>query len=75
MTKLVFRVGLLIAIVGVVYCVLGMIQLASYSAGPNYPRELATQHFRLWLLGMGLSITVGLFCLVLLWRAKNKQHE
>ena len=52
-----------------------MIQLASYSAGPNYPRELATQHFRLWLLGMGLSITVGLFCLVLLWKVKNKQHE
>lgn len=49
MTKLVLRVGILIAIVGVIYCVFGMLQLASYSAGPNYPSELATQHFRLWL--------------------------
>jgi membrane-bound ClpP family serine protease len=75
MTRVVLGIGLVIAIVGMAYCVLGMIQLASYSAGPNYPKELATQHFGLWILGMGVSITVGLFCLVLLWKTKNKLRE
>jgi|CXWL01.1.fsa_nt_gi uncharacterized membrane protein len=75
MLKLILRVGIFVAIVGVVYCVLGLIQLASYSAGPNYPKELATQHFNLWLLGMGLSIIVGVFCLVFLGKVKRKQHE
>jgi uncharacterized membrane protein len=75
MLKLILRVGIFVAIVGVVYCVLGLIQLASYSAEPNYPKDLATQHFRLWLLGMGLSIIVGIFCLVFLRKVKSNRRE
>jgi hypothetical protein len=72
MLKLILRVGIFVAIIGVVYCVLGLIQLASYSAGPNYPKELATQRLWLWLLGLGLSIIVGASCLVFLGKVKKQ---
>lgn len=62
------------AIAGMAYCVMGLIQLASFSAGPNYPKELAEKHFWYWLMALGFCLSLGISCVVLLSRIKKKQH-
>lgn len=74
MLRVVLGIGLVIAIVGIAYCAMGLIQLASYSAGPNYPKELATKHFWYWLFALSLSISLGVSCFAVLYRTKNKQQ-
>lgn len=65
-------VGVVVALLASLYCALGIVQLASYSAGPNYPRELALARFKLWLAAMlGFLALAGVF-LAMLWRIRKK---
>lgn len=73
MLRVVLTIGLMIAILGIAYCVMGVIQLASFSAGPNYPKELATKHFWYWMSAMSLCFVLGVSSLVLLFGFKNRQ--
>jgi len=75
MTRVVLGIGLVIAVLGMSYCVMGLIQLASYSAGPNYPKELATKHFWYWISALGFSLIFGISCLALLLKLKKRQEE
>ena len=68
-----FCSGLVVAVAASLYCVMGMVQLASFSAGPNYPHELAMHHLRQWLLAMGLSIFIAILCAILLRKACTKK--
>lgn len=64
--------GVLGALLASVYCLLGIVQLGSYSAGPNYPRDLALERFKLWLAGMLLFLALAGVFLIMLWRARKK---
>ena len=75
MIRVVFGIGLVLAIVGMAYCVMGLVQLASYSAGPNYPKDLATKHFWYWVSALSLSFALGISCLTLIFRLKKRQQE
>lgn len=75
MRRIILLVGIILGIAGTAYSVLGMMQLASYSAGPNYPSALASHHFKLWLVGMGLSLALGIWCLRLLLRIQRNSKD
>lgn len=65
-------VVLAIALTAFLYSVLGYVQLASFSAGPNYPHELAVYHAYLWLTVMGISLLLALFAASLLWVKRKR---
>jgi hypothetical protein len=71
MLRVILAISLGIAILGIAYCLMGLIQLASYSAGPNYPKELAVKHFWYWISALGFSFTLGICFLVLFLRLKK----
>ena len=75
MLRVILAISLGIAILGIAYCVMGLIQLASYSAAPNYPKELAIKHFWYWISALGLSLTLGISSLVFLLRLRKRPQE
>jgi hypothetical protein len=57
------------------YSALGILRLASFSAGPNYPHELAMYRFKQWLTAMGISMLVALFAATFLWIKRNRPTD
>jgi hypothetical protein len=66
--KLLLWLGLGASVLGVSYCTLGLIQLASYSAGPNFPKDLALFRMKLWLFLMLLCAGIATVFGIKLWR-------
>ena len=57
------------------YSMLGMIQNASFSAGPNYPHELAVRWHYQWLTAQGISLFIALCAAVFLWIKRKRPSK
>jgi hypothetical protein len=71
MKRRVLFVGGILAIAAGLYCALGVLMTASFSATPGYDIRSAESAFRLWVAGSVFLLTLGGF---LLLKARHPQR-
>lgn len=63
--------GEVVTILGLLYCLLGVIQAAWLSATPNYPLERARFNFYVWGGGSLLFLLLAIVLGILLYRTRK----
>ena len=72
--RLLLWLYLAISLLGIVYGVLGLIQLASYSGGPNFQRDVALYRMKLWLSMIGVFAGMAVVSGVWIWRMNKRPY-
>ena len=65
-------VGLIISLLGTLFCFLGYVQAIWLSATPNYPAARSIYNVKVWGISTSVLLTVALFFGVGLYRSSKK---